>query len=438
MPVPAPKRWLVERAFVDPAVVDLPDGDLNLDTLRPWFAAKRFVELTAAVLDRPGRGLVAAVPSVTVAADELTLQQKFQQGVGTNLALDNCSWTPTVAEGVRLRIEAARPRLRHRGVRPARRCSGTGSTTSCYLLEINSLCGLTEATVFYSQWLADADSLPPWAVLDRIVEAGFERFARMQAPGTGGPGRLMQRVRHGDDPARRSRRRPIPAWRCWARPTPAGTPASASTHGWSRPATSSWPCAPSGATGTTSSPTPSPAGRPGRPGRRPGGGARRLPGPGGGGHRVRHGALRRPRGPRLGVPGSWRSPAPSARPAPRSWWPTSSPPGSRVFRTPGNYSGRFGLAVALGGLRPEHEVAVVEMATGHFGEIDAMCAMAPPEVGVVTAVDAAHLVALGDVDGVAREKGALLAHLPRRRSGRARGGRPPGARRSPTAAPLRW
>jgi alanine racemase len=83
-----------------------------------------------------------------------------------------------------------------------------------------------------------------------------------------------------------------------------------------------------------------------------------------------------------------------------------------VFRTPGNYSGRFGLAVALGGLRPEHEVAVVEMATGHFGEIDAMCAMAPPEVGVVTAVGAAHLVALGDVDGVAREKGALLAHLP--------------------------
>jgi len=83
-----------------------------------------------------------------------------------------------------------------------------------------------------------------------------------------------------------------------------------------------------------------------------------------------------------------------------------------VFRTPGNFSGRFGLAVALSGLRPEHQVAVVEMATGHFGEIDAMCAMAPPEVGVVTAVGAAHLVALGDVDGVAREKSALVAHLP--------------------------
>ena len=82
-----------------------------------------------------------------------------------------------------------------------------------------------------------------------------------------------------------------------------------------------------------------------------------------------------------------------------------------VFRTPGNFSGRFGLAVALGGLRPEHQVAVVEMATGHFGEIDAMCAVAPPEVGVVTAVGAAHLLALGDVEGVAREKSTLVGHL---------------------------
>ena len=100
-----------------------------------------------------------------------------------------------------------------------------------------------------------------------------------------------------------------------------------------------------------------------------------------------------------------------------------------VFRTPGNFSGRFGLAVALGGLRPEHEVAVVEMATGHFGEIDAMCAMAPPEV------------ARGDrrrtpptwwpwatSTGWPAEKATLVAHLPGRRTGRAQRRRPPGGR----------
>jgi D-alanine--D-alanine ligase len=177
MPVPSPKRWLVERAFVDPAMVDLPAGDTNLDNLRPWFAAKRFIELTVAVLDRPGRGLVAAVPSVTVATDELTLQQKFQQGVGTNLALD-LFVAADLAEGVRARIERVARAFDIEGY--ARLDAFWDQVDDVvYLLEINSLCGLTEATVFYSQWLADTDSMPPWAVLDRIVEAGYERFARL-------------------------------------------------------------------------------------------------------------------------------------------------------------------------------------------------------------------------------------------------------------------
>ena len=180
MPVPAPTRWLIERAFVDATTAELPQGDLNLQTLRPWFAAKQFVELTGAVLDRPGRGLVAAVPSVAVTADELTLQQKFQSGVGTNLSLD--LFVPAeVAEGVRRRIEQ---------LARAFDIEGYGRldlfwdrvADVVHLLEINSLCGLTEATVFYSQWLADHESQPPWAVLDRIVEAGLERSERRVGP----------------------------------------------------------------------------------------------------------------------------------------------------------------------------------------------------------------------------------------------------------------
>jgi D-alanine-D-alanine ligase len=177
MPVPSPRRWLVERAFVDPTAVELPAGDLNLETLRPWFAAKQFVELTAAVLDRPGRGLVAAVPSVTVAAEELTLQQKFQSGVGTNLALDLFAGAEA-AESVRRRVEQL---ARAFDIEGYARLDAFWDRVDdvVYLLEVNSLCGLTEATVFYSQWLADADPLPPWAVLHRIVEAGLERTARL-------------------------------------------------------------------------------------------------------------------------------------------------------------------------------------------------------------------------------------------------------------------
>jgi D-alanine--D-alanine ligase len=180
MPVPAPKRWLIERAFVDPARVEFPSGDLNLEALRPWFAAKQFIELTVAVLDRPGRGLVAAVPSVTVAAHELTLQQKFQSGVGTNLALD--LFVPDkVAEGVRLRVEQV---ARAFGIEGYARLDifWDQQGDEVYLLEVNSLCGLTEATVFYSQWLADGDSAPPWSVLARIVEAGIGRSERRARP----------------------------------------------------------------------------------------------------------------------------------------------------------------------------------------------------------------------------------------------------------------
>ena len=175
MPVPPPTRWLLERAFVEDEPVALPRGDLNLETLRPWFEAKRYVELTAAVLDRPGRGLVAAVPSVAVAADELTLQQKFQQGVGTNLALDLFVGAAR-AESVRARVEAIARGFEIEGY--ARLDLFWDQVDDIvHLLEINTLCGLTEATVFYSQWLADDDPLPPWAALDRIVEAAVERSA---------------------------------------------------------------------------------------------------------------------------------------------------------------------------------------------------------------------------------------------------------------------
>lgn len=85
----------------------------------------------------------------------------------------------------------------------------------------------------------------------------------------------------------------------------------------------------------------------------------------------------------------------------------------RVFRNPANFSGRFGLPIALQGLTAEHEVAVLEMATDHFGEIALLADLAPPEVAVVTVVAPAHLAAFGDLDGVAREKGQLVERLPR-------------------------
>lgn len=51
---------------------------------------------------------------------------------------------------------------------------------------------------------------------------------------------------------------------------------------------------------------------------------------------------------------------------------------------------------------------VVEMGIDRLGEMDELMALVRPDVGVVTSIGAAHLEALGDLNGVAREKGRML------------------------------
>jgi Alr-MurF fusion protein len=85
---------------------------------------------------------------------------------------------------------------------------------------------------------------------------------------------------------------------------------------------------------------------------------------------------------------------------------------SAVFKNRANYNGLYGLPVALGELRPEHKIAVLEMAADHFGEIAQLCEIAPPRTGVVTTVEPAHLETFASLDAIAREKRALVAALP--------------------------
>ncbi|MCC6875961.1 MAG: UDP-N-acetylmuramoyl-tripeptide--D-alanyl-D-alanine ligase [Sandaracinaceae bacterium] len=85
--------------------------------------------------------------------------------------------------------------------------------------------------------------------------------------------------------------------------------------------------------------------------------------------------------------------------------------GRRVLRTAGNLNNRVGLPMTLLTLRSEHDAAVIEMGMSVPGEIAELARIAAPTVGVVTAVAEAHLEGLGGLEGVAREKGALLLAL---------------------------
>ena len=86
---------------------------------------------------------------------------------------------------------------------------------------------------------------------------------------------------------------------------------------------------------------------------------------------------------------------------------------ANVFRNPSNFNGRFGLPIALAGLGSEHEVAVLELACDSFGEIAHLTEMTRPTIGVVTAVNHAHLAYLDSLEGIAQEKGRLVEALPR-------------------------
>lgn len=88
-----------------------------------------------------------------------------------------------------------------------------------------------------------------------------------------------------------------------------------------------------------------------------------------------------------------------------------------VFHNPANYNGRFGLPIALGRLTPEHEMAVLEMACDSFDEIAHLSRLTRPKVGIVTAVNHAHLAYLGSLEAIAQENGRLLEALPPRDQG---------------------
>lgn len=83
-----------------------------------------------------------------------------------------------------------------------------------------------------------------------------------------------------------------------------------------------------------------------------------------------------------------------------------------TLATSGNMNNEIGMPLTLTRLGAEHRFAVVELGTNAPGEIAALAAIARPDAAIVTAVAPAHLAGFANIDGVAREKGSLLAALP--------------------------
>lgn len=79
-----------------------------------------------------------------------------------------------------------------------------------------------------------------------------------------------------------------------------------------------------------------------------------------------------------------------------------------TLKTEGNYNNNIGMPLTLMNLRKEHEAAVVEMGTNHFGEISYLSEIAKPSLSVITSIADAHIEYLGSKEGVLRAKCEIM------------------------------
>lgn len=82
-----------------------------------------------------------------------------------------------------------------------------------------------------------------------------------------------------------------------------------------------------------------------------------------------------------------------------------------VLKTLKNFNNEIGLPQTLLRIRPEHEIAVVEMGINHFGEMTRLSDIAKPDVVVMTNVGPCHLENLIDLNGVLKAKSEVFEHM---------------------------
>ncbi len=82
-----------------------------------------------------------------------------------------------------------------------------------------------------------------------------------------------------------------------------------------------------------------------------------------------------------------------------------------VQYTSGNLNNHIGVPLTLLSIKPEHEMAVIEMGANHQKEIEFLCSIAQPDFGYITNFGKAHLEGFGGFEGVIRGKSELYDYL---------------------------
>jgi len=82
-----------------------------------------------------------------------------------------------------------------------------------------------------------------------------------------------------------------------------------------------------------------------------------------------------------------------------------------VLATAGNLNNQIGVPLTLLKIRPEHQMAIIEMGANHPMDIADLCEIVRPDFGLITNVGKAHLLGFGSLEGVIEAKTKLYDSL---------------------------
>jgi len=91
----------------------------------------------------------------------------------------------------------------------------------------------------------------------------------------------------------------------------------------------------------------------------------------------------------------------------------------RTFKNPGNYNNEIGLPLTILNIGHGYERLVLEMGFYYPGEIQFLCGIAKPVIGVVTNIGTVHAERAGSVETITKGKSELIQALPKAPAGTA-------------------
>ena len=83
----------------------------------------------------------------------------------------------------------------------------------------------------------------------------------------------------------------------------------------------------------------------------------------------------------------------------------------RTYATVGNLNNHIGVPLTILSIKPDAEMAIIEMGANHLHEIESYCKIARPTHGLITNCGKAHIEGFGSLENIRKGKGELYDFL---------------------------